>query len=547
MFASCKKSVPKQIKYIPKDASFVFAANAKRLNDKLEGSQVKIDSLLKVVFTESKVAPEDIKKWEDLKDAGIDWQSDIFGFVQQRGSMMSGTSQVFGAVAAVSSASKLEAYLKKQMPKATVKKVDGYSEIELDGDAVAGWNDEVLILTGATQTRSFSDDNAASGKTASTQLATLFKLKTEESALAIDPFKNFIKEKADLLLWVNSGGAFNALPMLGMTKISDLVKDSYSGIVVNFENGKVEANITSYSGKVMADMIKKYPPSAVDLDMVTTYPSNNVTGLLSVNFDLGLIAEIIRYGGFEATANQYLTTLGFTVEDVTKAFKGDMAVVFSDFVVEEKSNPDYPEYKTKTPSIKYVFNAKVGDKASYNKVLSALAAKGWLTQTATGYTPAMPLGGFVVVELNEKNMLVASDSTLLGQYKTGTGKAGIPGDVISKGKGKVAYMYVDLSKIFSVIPVDSSSIDIMNQVKATFKDAYVSADKYEGNTSKGVMELRTGNEKENSLATLVKLGWAVANKFKQEEARAAAASDAAEAADSVAVDSTVAVPVAPVK
>ncbi|MDR6342253.1 hypothetical protein HNQ91_005337 [Filimonas zeae] len=558
LFVSCKKSLPKQLQYIPKDATVVFSVNVKSLNDKLADSKVSVDSLVKSLMAESKTTPEDVKKWDDLKDAGIDWTSDVYGFYESKGSLMAGSSQVMGAVAAVSSSSKLEEYLKKQKPGiAITKAAGGYSEAKLDDDAIIGWNSDVVIITTIKSYNRYSQDETASAAPASginAQLATLFAQKADASVTSIPAFKNFIKEKGDMLLWVNSSGSLASVPQLAMVpKAAELIKDSYYGGVINFENGKVVASYNSYVGKVMADIIKKHSNGALDMDMVTKYPSSNVTGFGVFTFDPAIITDIVRFLGVEATANQLLAGNGmnFTLEDITKSFKGDFAIIGSDLVTEQKVNPEFPEYPSTEPSVKYLFNGKVGDKAAYDKVLTALASKGLLTKVGTAYVPAMNMGGKVLFVLDEKNIFVASDSVLLSQYKAGTGKAVIADNILSEGKGKSGFAYVDFTKIMSQIPARGSDTFSLNQVKATLKDLIVTSDKFDGNVMKGKFELRTLNEKENSLATFIKMGSAIAANEKAQAAKRQQLTDeldsAATAIDSAAVVVDTAVAAEPVR
>ena len=69
---------------------------------------------------------------------------------------------------------------------------------------------------------------------------------------------------------------FNSVPLLGMTKIADLFKNSYGAGTVNFENGKVTANFKSYCGKDLADILNKYKSSAADMNMVNQYPFSRI-------------------------------------------------------------------------------------------------------------------------------------------------------------------------------------------------------------------------------------------------------------------------------
>ena len=90
-------------------------------------------------------------------------------------------------------------------------------------------------------------------------LDALFGLKEETSVASIPEFVDLLAEKGDMLFFSNSTGALNTLPLLGMTKFADLLKDSYGAGVINFEDGKVNANFKSYSGKDLADIWKNMP------------------------------------------------------------------------------------------------------------------------------------------------------------------------------------------------------------------------------------------------------------------------------------------------
>src|SRR3954464_9488488 len=103
---SCSRKGPKQTQYIPKDASAVFSINPKQLSEKLNNNHVNIDSIMK-----SATAGDTTMRWtmEDIKNSGIDLESDVYMFVQQAGSIMSGQSSVIGFVGALRTPSDFEA------------------------------------------------------------------------------------------------------------------------------------------------------------------------------------------------------------------------------------------------------------------------------------------------------------------------------------------------------------------------------------------------------------------------------------------------------
>lgn len=510
LVTSCSRKAPEQTQYIPKDASAVFSINPKQLFDKLNNNHVNIDSIMKATTDDSTM------RWtmEDIKNSGIDMNADVYLFVQQAGSIMSGQNSVLGFVGALHSASDFEAFLKKKMPSVQFQKANDYSYANLKEGFVAGWNDDAAIITKATSMNMQSgemntDDFGASQKA----LTTYFTQKEEASIASIDAFKNAAKEKADMHLFTSSNAALATIPMLGMSKASDLLKDLYSASTINFEDGKVVMDSKAYMNDMLADTLKKYTGSKVDMDMVDHYPGA-VNGFAVFSFDPRLLTAIMNIAGVTATANQGLQQFGFTVDDVTRAFKGDFAIIFSNFGVEEKASPEYPDVKYKQPSVKMLINAAIGDKASYDKVVAGLAAKGIMVQKDGQYMLKEMAEGTAdgyVMNADAKNLIVASDAALLQQYKAGTGKVVLPQGIEAKARGNAMAFYADITSMLNAIPPDTTDQTMMNSAKQTFKDAIITSENVNGNSVKGHVELRLVNEKENSLATLSRYFGTVAN------------------------------------
>src|SRR3954464_5158979 len=85
---SCKKAVPDQIKYIPKDAGFVFDLNWKSLSEKASKANINWDSIFRSVAEsdgDSSVAKAK-KRFDDFMHSGIDTERNIFVFVKTGGS-----------------------------------------------------------------------------------------------------------------------------------------------------------------------------------------------------------------------------------------------------------------------------------------------------------------------------------------------------------------------------------------------------------------------------------------------------------------------------
>ncbi|MEX6688375.1 DUF4836 family protein [Danxiaibacter flavus] len=503
---SCKKSVPKQVTFIPKDATMVFSVNAKSVTEKLSKSSVNLDSLFNTIFKDS--AKSEVAKMKsavgDLKNAGIDWSSDVYFFLKNKGSIMTGQQNAFAAIALIKDAGKFEAYLKKQKPEAAIKKESKYSYAVIDNDVTVGWNSDVIIVAG---NKEYNRNTASSGQPDDGHLLlnTLYEQKEAESIASIPEFVELAKEKSDATVFTNSSGLLNNVPMLSMTKASDLLNNAYSATTINFEDGEIVASSKGYSSPALKDILKKYPGQKINMDMINKYPSSNVDGFILLSFNPQILIDIIKYSGFDVQANQYLNEMGFTLDDVAKAFKGEFSFVVSDLAVVKQPNPYYPQMTMTKPDMKYLFNAKVGDKASFEKVMNTLVSKGMLTKNGDQYLLPQNFPGTSYL-INSKDIIVASDSAMVGQYSAGSAKATFTSDVDGKVSGKPFGAYVDINKILQAFPLDSSStadqVATMNKAKTTFKDLVGSTENFDGKLIKSSMQLRMVDGKKNSLASL---------------------------------------------
>lgn len=500
---SCKKPFPKQTQYIPKDATVVLGVSLKNLQQKLDKSKFNIDSLLKSLNKNAADSSGNIS-WEDVKNSGIDLSSNVYAFVNQQGSVMTGQTVNTGMIAVLKNPASFEAFLKKQDPDTEIKKGTNFSYAQLKEGFTAGWNDDILILSNVSGYKTATSNQDTDVK----QLTTLFAQKEAESVASIDAFRNLSTEKADALFWTNSGSSLASVPFVGMTKAADLFKDSYTAGLINFEEGKAVMDTKTYVGDDLKDILNKYSGTKADLDLVEKYPYP-VNGFALFSFNPKIIAEIIQYIGFTTTVNQFFQQFNFTLDDVLKAFKGDFAFEFSDFGFTESPHENNPRMKIKTPSAKLLFDAKIGDKASYEKVVSALAEKGIMVKEGNQYIPKLMQDnpdGFAM-QTDDKNMVVASDSSLLRLYKNGKGDANIPADIKDKVKGKSSALYVNIISILNALPKDTIQSETAVQIenaRHTFKNILITGENFDGKKISGSVELRMMNDKENSFVSIVK-------------------------------------------
>lgn len=502
---SCNSNKPTLAKYIPKDAVAVIGLDAKSITEKLATGNLSLDTLAAILTSNEGDSSSDRNKWNELKTSGIDLAAPFYVFFKTTSSIMDGSTSTVGVVANIKDAAAFEQYLKKKRPGGDIKTDGDYSYLALGEDFVVGWKENVAIVSQVHGGRTAPGVYATGEGTLSQQLLKkLFAQATSESVLSLDAYKNVEKAGGDMTFFFNASAGQGALSALSLTKASDLIADSYTTGSVNFDNGKVTATLTGYTGKALGDILEKHPGHAIDVDALSKYPLP-ADGFVSLSFDPQVLVDILKFAGADGMVNQTLTqNFNLTLEDVAKAFKGDVGMAFS---ITDGGGKSVTDLGTPSkPPFVFVFNSAIGDKAAYDKVIAALAVKG--VQLPKEGTVKIPLMGDITLSVTDKNLIIASDATVLQQYLAGSpAKSAIPADVKEKIKGKSFAMYMDVEKLEKInkrvlnIAVNQGDKDT---TAFPVKDFIATADKIDGRVTKGNAELRMFDEKQNSLVVLIR-------------------------------------------
>jgi hypothetical protein len=206
------------------------------------------------------------------------------------------------------------------------------------------------------------------------------------------------------------------------------------------------------------------------------------------------------------------------MDDVTKTFKGDFAIVFSDITSSQQNyNYNGMQFHGNRPSAKMVFTATIADTASYNKIVSKLAAQGVMEMKNGQYVPA-GMGNEFAWNMDGKNLTIASDTAVMQQYLAGHGNAAVPGSVANEAKDKAMVSYVDINKILQGLSANSSDKSL-DAAKATFGNALATATNFNGTYTDSNFQLNTVNGNENSLVSLIRFFASVSQKIQQEGQR----------------------------
>lgn len=289
-----------------------------------------------------------LETWKDFKDAGLDLESRLLVSIPTLD--IDGGSIYVQTLVGLKDADKLKAFIAKmpEAPKVQEEKDFSYAVKE---DMVVAWKKDVVMMVagGATPDLSNMQDmlDADTNTMAAPAIAgnaglldkvkKYFALKKEESIATNDAFNKLMAEKADVAMFSNSSSlaGSQAMAMASMPKVKELIEGIYSTSTMNFEDGAVKISGNSYMSKKLGEILKKHSGSKIDASLVEPFASDNVTGLTAFSFNPQIIGDLLKETGFDALVNMGLAQQNLTIDEVLKAFKGDFAILFSDFKMEE--------------------------------------------------------------------------------------------------------------------------------------------------------------------------------------------------------------------
>jgi hypothetical protein len=526
IFTSCKKPVPKTTTHIPKNASVVIGINTKNLHSKLEKNQDLLASIFRN-HASSDTINNAKQELEDLKNSGLDLQENFYvSMIRKVGGMGADAGNIIAVVGAVKDASKLGSYISKKHPTSEVKKEKDYSYASVDGDNMIAWNDELAVFIRNQQTYSGGMEYDSTTHTFNlkrpgnnssdlkSEIETYFTLKEDNSVASIPEFRDLMQEQVDATLWANSGTSLESFPVT-LPNVRELLANSYTAGTLNFEDGKIEIKSKSYYSQQLKDILKKYTGPIADLNLIENYPSNNINGFLVFAFNPEVISAVVRYLQVGGVVDNFLTkTMGtnYTLQEALKAIKGDFAVMFSDFQI---GSPKAINQTTEAQQIQTVtynsgnllINVPIGDKVEMRKLMDNLAKNGLVTKVNNEYRLTQQVRGLgIKLSVDDKNLLIATDSSLITKYKSKGGKLKIGNDVMNDFKGKSAIFYLDIENILNGVagnPADTSNQKILTKAKGTFKDVKAYAKNFNGKYVEGHCEIRFKNTNENGLTSLL--------------------------------------------
>lgn len=518
VLGSCSKktNVP-----VPADAAIVIHINGKSLHSKLSWDEFKQGDLYKAA-AETFVDSLARKILDNPENTGIDIQSDAFFFarVHGRGGYSAFTGNVKDEKAFAD-------FLTKASEGKEITKQGALSVLKLAPEAILTWNSTRFVFIGDTpdlnnasafgmnksgsyQDRKFPEDSLI--KFASE----VYDIKGDKSVGSDKRFADMMKEPGDGHMWANAGRLYGkSLPgVMSMIKASLLFEGNASATTMNFENGKITVSTKGYFNKELAALLKKHSMKNIDEDMLKSISSDNVAAVLAMNYPPEGLKEFLSLMGVDGLLNAGLAELGYSVEEFTKATKGDLLLAYTDFEYGPKptaiTTPDDEfTYTTNKPGGKILFAASVNDKPSFEKLITLLQEKigeaGSNVQQMTGKIP---------YQLKDKWFVAGSDSDIVN----GFGASSKNHAFISKISGHPFGAYADIQKFIGGSRAsikDSAAAVIADASMKFWQDVVIYGGETKGDAMTSTMEINLVDKNTNSLKQLNDYLGVVAKTFNE--------------------------------
>ncbi len=387
LFASCKKKNT-QGRLIPATAAFVLQVDGKSLASKLPWDEIKNNPVFKEAYGDSSL-PASVKKLLDNPaSSGIDLSKDLLVFV-----LKDSIGGYIGFEGSVKDEAMFKSFNTEVSENGSASEKDGINFISKFPVCV-GWDKEKFVyIIDAPQLgqmdqlskrmmRDSIDISNHNPRDIGATCKSVFALSESNSLAVNEQFTKVLAESGDIRFWLSTealskGGGSNTPEMLALIDLSKLYKDSYTTGVLNFENGKVTANLFSYAGKELTAVYKKYGGGKIDEDMLKRMPGKDVVAVMALHFQPEGIRELLKVLNLDGFVNVAVSRFGFNMDDFVKANKGDILVGVTDFKLEADTSTfafkDEEQFKSlpATPKANFVFAASIGDKDAFNKLINA--------------------------------------------------------------------------------------------------------------------------------------------------------------------------------
>ena len=494
--ASCSKKTNTQGRFIPAGAAIVVHVNAASVSAKLPWDEVKQNELFKTMYADSSLSSFAKAALDNPENTGIDSKKDLIFFM-----VKDSTGGYIAFEGAIKDAAKFKAYNAAALKDATSSEKNGVQYMADKRTTVSWDKDKFIVIADAPEMSQLNDMNRMMNKDTTLTMplvpsrdgaataAALYVLAEDKSMAKNEKFSKLVNNKGDIHFWMNIQALMEGnagMAAMSMVNLGKLYENSFTAGTANFDNGQVNIDMESYAGKEMTELWKKYSGSKISSDMVKRLPAKDIAVFIAMNFKPEGIKEFVKLLGVEGLINMGAGMIGFNVDDFVKANKGDILLAFSDITKDSagKTNANF------------LFAATVGDKASFDKLVTAGNKMG-KDQLGTGAQE-------IFYNRNDPYFAIGNKKENVNQFVTKEGSSSF--DFMDKIKGGPVGGYVNLQYILAAVRneagKDSLALVALDASAKIWKDIILSGGAFKDGSVTQHIEINMVDKTNNSLKQL---------------------------------------------
>jgi hypothetical protein len=226
------------------------------------------------------------------------------------------------------------------------------------------------------------------------------------------------------------------------------------------------------------------------MDMIKNIPSQNVIGVLAMNFKPEGILELVKLSGTDGFINTFTQKMGFNLDDFVKANNGDLLLSLSDFKMKSDTST---KAGFRLPDFNFIFSTGVGDKASLQKLIDA----------GKKISSQMGKDSMVNYAMNDKTFAISNSGTFANQYLAGNNNKY---DFTDKISGHPIGLFIDIHKILSELSTrktnNTDEKAMMDQSLKTWNNITMTGGDFKNNAFTANTEITLVDQNTNSLKQL---------------------------------------------
>ena len=484
--ASCSKKTSEIVKSIPDHATLVASVHPDQIYSKGQiGSLESITESIRNEFIRSIV--------KDPLQSGINLSEYIYFFAY-----FIDDEPVLGMTADLKSQEKFTRMFENLNKKEDTEIIShkGFSMVTPEGsEAGVAWNEKQVILLTSSQKAMTTDDWQS-------ELVSLFEQERERSINSVMNFRNFAGKMKDVNMWLSGD---DLKKILAKTKSLNKMEfdlpvsldNSYSQVFVEFTDGAMKVNSEMYP----SDDIKKATETFLvakenlNADLLKMSPGNNLLMALAFSVKTDKVVKLMKNFNppqMEGMSDQIEKTTGVPGKDILEALSGD-------FVLAVNGAPEGA-----TMPVEVLIGIGLDDETLQEKMMGSVGNMAQVEKEGDFFM--IKAGGLELYSGIVKGIWVITN---VPGYKDAIAGKGIKQTLSDSqfkeyaGGSMGMYMNLDLTTYPAALQsmmASGGAPKTLELLTESFDYLGMEASNYENN-----MILKTSNDKENSLYTLLRL------------------------------------------